>query len=82
MNKSVPAYALYGVPANSSRLAPIASARIAAPSAPYIGRGSKCAANEDTCEGMRAKGTDYCAGHLRSMAKKVGEDASGTNEQD
>ncbi len=80
MSNKVLAHTLYGAPANASRLAPTDGARLAAPSAPYVGRGSKCAANEDTCEGMRAKGTDFCAGHLRSMAKKVGDDASGADE--
>jgi len=62
------AHTLYGEPsvrdakpANSaygSRPAPIG--------APYVGR-NRCIANEDTCEGPRAKGTDYCIGHIRSL---------------
>ena len=35
--------------------------------APYKGRGSLCMANKDTCNGKRAKGTEYCIGHLRSF---------------
>lgn len=66
MTKSIPAYALYGAPVGHQRLAHIDGARIAAPSAPYVGRGNKCSANDDTCEGMRAKGTDLCMGHLRA----------------
>lgn len=66
MTKSIPAYALYGAPVNSMRLAHSDGARLAAPSAPYLGRGNKCSANDDTCEGMRAKGTELCMGHLRA----------------
>ena len=29
----------------------------------------KCRGNDDTCEGFRALGTEYCQGHLRSQAK-------------
>ena len=71
--QAVPAYSLYGQPANAARLAHMDGARIAAPSAPYLGRGNKCTANDDTCEGMRAKGTAYCMGHLRSLKKKGGD---------
>ena len=70
--QAVPAHSLYGRPAVDARLAHMDGARIAAPSAPYVGRGNKCTANEDTCEGMRAKGTEYCMGHLRSFKKKGG----------
>ena len=43
-------------------------AKIAAPSAPYVGR-NRCIANQDTCEGPKARGTDYCIGHLRSQGQ-------------
>jgi hypothetical protein len=66
---SVPAHAYYGKPVSGIRLASVDGARLAAPSAPYIGRGNKCSANQDTCEGIRAKGTDLCMGHLRSATK-------------
>ena len=66
MTKSIPAHAMYGTPANHSRLAGTNTARLAPPSAPYVGRGNKCSANDDTCEGMRAKGTELCMGHLRA----------------
>lgn len=78
---AVPTHALYGRPAQDARLAYVDNARIAAPSAPYVGRGNKCSANEDTCEGARAKGTQFCAGHLRSMVKN-GEVVDGTDETD
>lgn len=71
--QAVPAYSLYGQPANAARLAHMDGARLAAPSAPYLGRGNKCSANDDTCEGMRAKGTAFCMGHLRSIQKKGGD---------
>ena len=79
--QAVPAYSLYGQPANAARLAHMDGARIAAPSAPYVGRGNKCTANDDTCEGMRAKGTAYCMGHLRSLKKKGG-DSDGDDKAD
>lgn len=70
---SVPAHAYYGAPVNGKRLASVDGARIAAPSAPYVGRGNKCSANEDTCEGNRVKDEVFCAGHLRSARKKQAE---------
>jgi len=68
---SQPAYSLYGEPANRySRPAQSQpNSRLAAASAPYVGR-NRCIANDDTCEGPKAKETDYCVGHLRSMAKE------------
>ena len=33
------------------------------------GRGNHCRGNNDTCKAFKSKGTDYCAGHLRSMQK-------------
>ena len=68
MKNAKPAHALYGQPVNSQRLAPTNGARMATASAPYLGRG-RCMGNEDTCEGPKAKGTDYCIGHLRSMGQ-------------
>ena len=73
MTSAVPAHAYYGKPQGDYRLAQVAGARIAAPSAPYIGRGNKCVGNEDSCEGNRAKGTEYCMGHLRKMLKEQNE---------
>lgn len=64
------AHTLYGAPVSGIRPASQQDGSKLAPgSGPYLGR-NKCIANEDTCEGPRAKGTDYCAGHLRSMQKK------------
>jgi hypothetical protein len=71
MNNSAPAHSYYGRPQGDYRLAHIEGARLAAASAPYLGRGNKCAGNDDTCEGMKAKGTDFCMGHLRKMAKET-----------
>lgn len=81
----VPAHTLYGEPATRSSLAHVAGSRLASASAPYVGRGNKCSANEDTCEGMRAKGTDLCMGHLRAStktSKAVTDDASAENDED
>lgn len=33
-------------------------------------RGNLCKAKNNTCKGRRAKGTDYCQGHLNQMAAK------------
>jgi len=68
---SVPAHAYHGAPVTGIRLAPTAGSRIATGSAPYVGRGNKCSANEDTCEGIRAKGTEYCMGHIRKFKPEV-----------
>lgn len=76
---SVPAHAYYGKPVSGIRLAHTNSARVAAASAPYVGRGNKCSANEDTCEGIRAKGTEYCMGHLRKFKPVVSVDKEVTD---
>lgn len=64
---AVPAHSLHGVPVFDQRQAQVDGARIAPPSAPYLGRGNFCSANDDTCEGRKAKGTDYCYGHLKQF---------------
>jgi len=81
---AIPTHALYGVPATASRLAHMDGARLAAPSAPYLGRGNLCAANDDSCEGRKAQGTEYCYGHLRSMGlvKKKEMVADGNDSAD
>lgn len=64
---SVPAHAFYGVPVFGNRPAgEQAGSMIAAASGPYLGRGNKCSANNDTCEGNKVKDKEFCAGHLRS----------------
>lgn len=68
MKNAKPAHALYGEPVSSQRLAAVSGAKLASGSAPYLGRG-KCMGNDDTCEGPKAKGTEYCIGHLRSMGQ-------------
>jgi hypothetical protein len=68
MKNAVPAQSYYGTPVSGFRLAHATGAKIAAPSAPYIGR-NRCIANEDTCEGPKAKGTDFCIGHLRNRGE-------------
>jgi hypothetical protein len=63
------AHTLYGEPTTKhSRLAHAEGARLAAPSGPYIGR-NRCTANDDTCEGPKARGTDFCYGHLRNKGE-------------
>ena len=62
--------AYYGEPISGIRpSAEIPGSRLASASGPYIGRGNFCAANEDTCNGRKAKVTDYCMGHLRSRGE-------------
>lgn len=68
MKNAVPAHALYGKPVDGYRVAAVEGARLAAASGPYVGR-NRCIANDDTCEGPKAKGTDYCIGHLRSQGE-------------
>ena len=81
---AVPSYSLYGVPVYDQRQAQVDGARLAAPSAPYLGRGNLCSANDDTCEGRKAQGTDYCYGHLRAMglARKKEMVADGDDSSD
>jgi len=43
---------------------------------PFLGH-TRCMANEETCQGARAKGTDYCIGHLRQMAKEKSNEQVG-----
>jgi len=76
---SVPAHAYYGKPVSGIRLAAVSGAKLAAASAPYVGRGNRCSANEDTCEGIRAKGTEYCIGHVRKFKIEVGVDKEVTD---
>jgi hypothetical protein len=71
---STPSHAYYGVPVSGIRPAGETSgSRMAPPSGPYLGRGNKCSANEDTCKGNRVKNQELCAGHLRSAAKLISE---------
>lgn len=74
-SKSVPAHALYGVPAtrNARPAGDTGSSRLASASAPYIGRGSKCAGNDDTCNANRVRGQELCAGHLKTQKAEKGE---------
>lgn len=81
MSDKILAHTLYGKPAVSARLAHIDGARIAAPSAEYVGRGNKCSANEDTCEGIRAKGTSLCYGHIKAEAAKNKQFLAGTESK-
>lgn len=38
-----------------------------------------CRANDNTCRGRKAKGTDYCMGHLRSFMKEAEKHEVGIN---
>jgi hypothetical protein len=73
MKNATPAHSLYGRPATeNASLAFSRGAKPATASGPYVGR-NRCIADNDTCEGPKAKGTDFCIGHLRSMMKEQGE---------
>lgn len=39
------------------------------PTATYTGREKHCRAMDDTCMAFKARGTDYCIGHLRGMER-------------
>jgi hypothetical protein len=43
--------------------------RLSDSTAPYLGRGTLCSANGDTCGARRVTGEQLCAGHLRSERK-------------
>lgn len=60
----------YGVPVQGIRpSANVPGSRLASGSAPYLGRGHYCAGLDDTCMAPKAKGTDFCIGHLRSKGE-------------
>ena len=47
----------------------IPGSKPASASGPYLGRGNFCSANNDTCEGRKARGTEFCMGHLRNKGE-------------
>lgn len=72
---SIPAHSYYGSPVTG--IVPVTSVgntRPATAGGPFVGRGNKCSAKDDTCEGNRVSGEVFCAGHLRS-ARKAEADA-------
>ncbi len=36
---------------------------------------TRCIANEETCQGARAKGTNFCIGHLRQIEKELANES-------
>lgn len=67
---SVPYHSYYGSPIMGIMPAGrVGGVRPAPASADYVGRGNKCSAKDDTCEGNRVSGEVLCAGHLRSARK-------------
>lgn len=70
IENSQPAHAFYGEPVSGRRLAATSDARMATASAPYVGRGDKCAGNNDTCGANKVRGQELCAGHLK-QAKNI-----------
>jgi hypothetical protein len=67
---SVTAEAYYGTLQNSSSLSAVAGAKLAAASAPYLGRGDKCSGNDDTCGANRMRGQELCVGHMKGVKSK------------
>jgi hypothetical protein len=66
-NNAAPAHSYYGSPVSAQRQAAISDSRLAAASAPYIGRGDKCTGNDDTCGANKVRGQEFCAGHLKQV---------------
>ena len=71
---SVPAHSYYGTPQNYQSLSAVAGAKLAAASAPYIGRGDKCSGNDDTCGANRMRGQELCVGHMKGVKSQKVED--------
>jgi len=66
MNNKIPTDMLYGVPLTHYRVSAIADAVPASQSyGEYVGRGSKCMGNDDTCGANRVRGEELCSGHLK-----------------
>lgn len=60
----------YGVPVQGNKPAgQVPGSKPAPASGPYLGRGNFCSAMDDTCEGRKARGTDFCIGHLRNRGE-------------
>lgn len=73
-NNAVPQGAYYGTPVFHKRASQTDGARLAGSSMPHDdGRGGKCKANENTCEGFAIKGSEFCVGHTRRKAKEKAE---------
>jgi hypothetical protein len=36
-----------------------------------LGRGPKCAGNDDTCNANKVRGQDFCAGHLKTIKAQM-----------
>lgn len=73
-----PLYSYYGESAMRNARSSM-SPNAGAPQAggmPFLGH-TRCMANEETCQGARAKGTDYCIGHLRQMTKEKSNEQTG-----
>lgn len=60
-----PSATYYGTPATRTSQA-VSGTRPAPVGGPYLGH-TKCRANEETCMGNRALGTEYCIGHARKL---------------
>lgn len=69
---SAPIYSYYGESANKNSRPYATNDAQPAPAGgmPYLGH-TRCIANDETCQGARAKGTNFCIGHLRQLEKAV-----------
>jgi len=64
------AHTLYGEPATKEQRPAGDAGRSSRPAdsgMPYLGRGPKCAGNDDTCNANKMRGQDYCVGHLKGI---------------
>lgn len=68
MSNVAPAHSLFGSPVYGKSTAP-PNTTLQVGGMPFIGH-EKCAANFGQCGAPRAKGTELCIGHLRSLEKQ------------
>lgn len=58
-----------GVTARVGTVGEVEKAPIGVPYQPKHRPDHLCRANDNTCKGPKAKGTDYCVGHLRARGE-------------
>jgi hypothetical protein len=69
MSNVAPVASLWGSPANAHTSVQPPGTTVQVGGMPFIGH-EKCAANHGQCGAPRAKGTELCIGHLRSLEKQ------------
>lgn len=72
----VPIFSYYGESAlRDYRSCAVADAKSAPPGGMEYTGHTRCMANSGTCQGAKAKQTDFCIGHLRQMAKEIASES-------